>query len=164
MSSLQIWRTAAAADYAFMTSEGGRRVVLFYHKSIGPKESCKGSYFLTAPSVFLHGGAHHYRCQNLCLEYELWLMGRAGCGRRTREGAGRRRGDAQVSAPPFWPVVTGLGHFSIQEGPIGALITQAPVAQSSAQGEERCDSLPPLPLPLPVCRSSFRENAPYEWQ
>lgn len=146
-----------------MTSGGGCREVLFYHKWIGPKESCKGSYFLTAPQVFLHRGAHHYRCQNLCLKYELWLMGRARCGRHHWEGASRRRGDAQVSAPPFWPAVTGLGHLSIQEGPIGALITQAPVARSRMQGEERCDSLPPPPFPPPVWRSSYRENPQYEW-
>lgn len=90
---LQTWRAAAAAAaaYAFMTSEGGCRAVLFCHEGIGPEQSCKGSYFLTAPQVLLHHRAHHYHCQNLCAEYELWLMGRAGCGRRHREGAGRRR-------------------------------------------------------------------------
>lgn len=77
-------------------------------------------------------------------------MGRVGCGRRHWEGAGRRRGDAQVSAPPFSPAVERLGHLSIEEGPIGALITQAPVARSGAHGEERRDSLPPPPSPLSV--------------
>lgn len=66
--------------------------------------------------------------KSCCAEYELSVMQTvAGAA---RGGARKRRGDAQVSVLQFWPAVARLGHLSIQEGPIGALITQAPVAPS----------------------------------
>ena len=55
-------------------------------------------------------------------------------GSRLEEGG---EGDVQVSELQFWPAVARLGHLSIQEGPIGALITQAPVAPSDVRMARR---------------------------
>lgn len=101
-----------------------------------------------------------------------WLWGVGGYGKHCLDAGGERvegvsserererggeggGGDVQVSVPQIWPAVARLGHFSIQEGPIGALITQAPVAPSRARMERRgaTPRAQSVPLPPGLCLS-----------
>lgn len=91
-------------------------------------------------------------------EYELSVTGAvAGAARGEPGGGGGEEGwgDAQVPALQSWPAVARLGHLSIQEGPIGALITQAPVAPSGVRMERRgaTPCAQSLPLPPGLCLS-----------
>lgn len=83
------------------------------------------------------------------VKVELW---QAQPGGWEGEGWGWREGGVGYVLQ-FFPAVAGLGHLSIQEGPTGALITQAPVARRGVRrrGEVRLLSAERLPLPPGLC-------------
>ncbi len=149
------------ADYAFITPVGGCRVVLFYQNWIGPEEKREGPSPAQTRRVLISLLEPLLRfsaspCTSLSLSKVVrgvWTVGDGGVRAPGGEPGGGGD-DAQVSVPQFWPAMARLGHLSIQEGPIGALITQAPVARSGVCMERRGASpAQTLRLPPGLCLS-----------
>lgn len=123
-------------------------------EGIGPEEKCKrpspdghgdSPFPYYNPLGFQHHHAHHYRCQKLCVEYELWIMGVGWGG----GGGGVTRRCVGAS------ILTGRGAVRAPLRPGGPHRCPHYAGSCSmrrrAHGEERCDFLPLPPiLCLPV--------------
>lgn len=152
-----------------MRRPASRLCIHQFRSEFGPEERCNGPSPAQTRRVLISLLRPLLRfsaspCTSLSLSKVVrgvWTLSDGGCGRRCpggarkRKGAGGWGGDAQVSVLQFWPAVARSGHLSIQEGPIGALITQAPVASSGVRMERRgaTSYAQSLPLPPGLCLS-----------